>query len=306
MGSSRFAIPSLNAIRESADDLLAVVAMPPAPAGRGRTLTPVPAAVWAKERGVPLIESDKINSPEILSRIEALRPDLIAVCAYGVFLGKRLLSVGQCPPVNIHPSLLPRHRGPAPINWTVIRGDSEAGVSIIHLEREMDAGPILAQRSLKLPPGATAPELEEKLAPMAGEMILGVIREIKEGKSEPKIQDGSLATSNPKLTKDDGRLDFDRPARELARLINGLDPWPGARALYDGMGVKLFSALTEPGEMAPGETREPKKNETRLAVGTGKDLLLVSEFQPEGKKRMSARAFASGYLKPGKTFSRTA
>jgi methionyl-tRNA formyltransferase len=298
IASASFAIPSLKAVYQSKENLSLVVSMPPAPSGRGRKLSRVPAALWAAGENLPLLETDKINSPEILDKLEALSPDLLVVCAYGTFLGKRLLSLGKTPPVNIHPSLLPRHRGPAPINWALIRGDDKTGVSIIYLRKEMDAGPILMQREIPIPPLTAAPVLEERLSHLAASMTAELIVTIKNGEQKPEPQDETLATVNPLLRKEDGRLDFKRGSKELASLINGADPWPGAQALFRGKLIKFYEATNSPGSAAPGQAL-PLSPEGLLPVGTGSGLLLVSKLQPEGKKRISSADFVKGYKPEG-------
>jgi methionyl-tRNA formyltransferase len=294
IGSGSFGIPSLEAIIQSEVDIALLVSMPPAPSGRGRKITDVPTATWAKNHNIPLLETDKVNSPEILEKLSSLNPDLIVVCAYGTFLGKKLLSLGNTPPINIHPSLLPKHRGPAPINWALIHGDKEVGVSIIYLEKEMDAGPILAQRSILVPEFATALLLEEKLSCIASEMLTDVLKEIKNNTVKPQNQDHSLAIVNPLLTKKDGHINFSNSAQSIASLINGVDPWPGAEALLNGKRIKFYKASKEPGSLAPGEVL-PLNSDGLMRIGTGDGILLVSELQPEGKKRVKAPEFARGY-----------
>jgi methionyl-tRNA formyltransferase len=293
-GSAAFAIPPLEAILQSGEDMKLLVSMPPSPAGRGRKQKRVPAALWAAGKGIPLLEHDKANSPEVLEELESLSPDLLIVCAFGTFLGKRLLSLGKTPPINIHPSLLPRHRGPAPINWAIIRGDDKTGVSLIYLEKEMDAGPILKQREIPIPPLTPASILEEELSRLAASMIVELIGEIKRGEEKPILQDESKAIINGLLTKKDGRLDFTRDAKSLANLINGTDPWPGAQARFGEKLIKFFTATSSPGQASPGELL-PITPEGFLPIGTGSGLLLVSKLQPESKNILSAADFMKGY-----------
>jgi methionyl-tRNA formyltransferase len=292
-GSSDFAIPSINALFNGLASLALVVTAPPKQAGRGRNLKHVPVATWAKERGLPLLETDRANDPQTLEALAAIAPDIIIVCAYGTFLGKKLLSMGKVPPINIHPSLLPRHRGPAPINWSIIQGDKECGVSIIFLEREMDAGPILGQKSIPLKEGTPAPIIAHELSLLSASLLEEVLKQLNDGTSKPQVQDSSRATVNRLLEKRDGYLNFQLPAETLASLINGVDPWPGAQALLEGKMVKFYEATSSQGQGAPGEVLGAPCG--RITIGTGNGLLEVKKLQPEGKKSMSAPQFISGY-----------
>jgi methionyl-tRNA formyltransferase len=229
-----------------------------------------------------------------VERLRTLRPDLSVVCAYGSLLKDGLLTLCPVPPLNIHPSLLPLHRGPAPVNWAVIRGDRETGVSVMHLERGMDDGPVLAQARVPVPPGASAGELERTLSATGAELLMQVIGLLKDGRAEPQVQDHGLASVNRLLEKSDGDLDFARSARELAGTVNGCDPWPGARCSLNGKSVKLFGALPLPGAAEQGAAL-PLDGEGRLPIGTGDGILAVAEFQPEGKRRLPAAEFARGY-----------
>jgi methionyl-tRNA formyltransferase len=293
-GTAPFALPALEALASGPDVLLAVVAPPPAPAGRGRGLRAAATAVRARELGITVLEEPKPNSSAFLDKLRELEPDLSVVCAYGSLLKDGLLGLCPLPPLNIHPSLLPRHRGPAPVNWAVIRGDPETGVSVMHLDRGMDEGPVLAQARVPVPPGRPAGELERELSVMGAELLLETVALLKDGRAVPHPQDGALATVNRLLAKADGDLDFTRPAGELSGTVNGCDPWPGARCLLNGKSVKLFGAYPLPGTAEPGLAL-PLDASGRLPIGTGEGILAVSELQPEGKRRLGAGEFARGY-----------
>jgi methionyl-tRNA formyltransferase len=250
-------------------------------------------AEQARLAGVPLLETVKMNSPEIQAVIAAQKPDLLVVSAFRGFLGPELLAMGQVAPVNIHPSLLPRHRGPAPVNWTMLEGDPKAGVSIISLTPEMDAGPVLAQVSKDLTPGQGAGELEAILAQEGAKLLLEVIEGLKNKTIEPKVQDPHLVTIGRRLVKADGRLVLNKPAWELANQINGLDPWPGAMVLFRNKPLKLFGAIPRAGEGTPGQILGLEDG--RLILGTGDGVLVVPQCQPEGRNRMSGSDFFHGY-----------
>jgi methionyl-tRNA formyltransferase len=293
-GTAPFAVPALEALASGPERLAAVVAPPPAPAGRGRALKPAATALRARELGLKVLEEPKPNSAPFVEALKALKPDLAVVCAYGSLLKDGLLNLCPVPPLNIHPSLLPRHRGPAPVNWALIAGDSETGVSVIHLDRGMDEGPVLAQARVPVAPGRPAWELEAELSRLGAELLAETVALLKAGRARPRPQDGSGATVNRLLAKADGDMDFGRAAWELAGIVNGCDPWPGARCRLGGKTVKLFGARPLAGAAEPGIAL-PLDPEGRLPIGTGDGLLAVSEFQPEGRKRLPAAEFARGY-----------
>lgn len=299
-GSPAFSLPSLETLSRGPDQVVLVVAPPPAPSGRGRRLSPSPTAARAVELGLPLLEAKSARKPEVIEAIRAARPDLMVVVAFGGFLPPELLTMGPYPPLNVHPSLLPRHRGAAPVNWSLIQGDRETGVSIIFLEEAMDAGPILSRRAFPIKDPESAGVWEDRLARAGAEDLLKVIAQLKNHTAVARPQEHALSTTNPLLRKDDGRVDFGRPALELADLINGVDPWPGAQTSFQGYALKLFGAAEAVGSTAPGRPGEVMGLDAagRLLVATGRGVLAVAELQPEGKKRMAAADFQRGY-KPG-------
>ncbi|MDR3154688.1 MAG: methionyl-tRNA formyltransferase, partial [Deltaproteobacteria bacterium] len=184
-GTAPFAVPALEALAAGPDRLVLAVAPPPAPAGRGRGLRPAATAARARELGVPVAEEPRPNSEAFVGRLRELAPDLAVVCAYGSLLKDGLLGLCPVPPLNIHPSLLPRHRGPAPVSWAVIGGDSETGVSVMYLDRGMDEGPILAQERVPIRPGVPAGELEGSLALLGASLLMEAIGAVKEGRAVP-------------------------------------------------------------------------------------------------------------------------
>jgi methionyl-tRNA formyltransferase len=250
-------------------------------------------AEQARAAGIPLMETNRINSPEVVSSLTSLKPDLLVVAAFRGFLGPELLTLGQNPPINIHPSLLPRHRGPAPVNWTILAGDQKAGVSVISLSPEMDEGPILAQAEREIMPGQGAGQLENLLAQDGAKLMMTVIEELKNKTHNPLIQDSRLATRGRLLTKADGRLDLTKKASQLANEINGYDPWPGARALFKGKALRLFGAKSIPGPPDPGKILG--LDGSQILLGTGQDILVIAQCQPEGRNRMTGSDFFHGY-----------
>ena len=296
-GSTDFSLAALEALSQGPDEVVLVVCPPPAPAGRGRKISPSPVSELADELRIPRLESRSVKSESIIEKIREARPDILVVAAYGGFLPKALLEMCPYPPLNIHPSLLPRHRGAAPVNWSLISCDQELGVSIIFLEEEMDAGPILSQRAFKVDCCCDSAGIwEERLARAGAEDLLKVIAGLKDGSARPCPQDSDQCSINPLLCKNDGLVDFSRPAGELAGLINGVDPWPGAQSKFQGKSLKIFgaSAIEGPAGGEPGQVLG-LDDQKRLMVAAGKGTLLLRELQPEGKKKMSAADFRHGY-----------
>ncbi|MDR1656626.1 MAG: methionyl-tRNA formyltransferase [Deltaproteobacteria bacterium] len=293
-GSGQFAIPALEALAKGPDKLVLVVSSPPAPSGRGRTITPTPVSTAARKMSFPVLETESVNSFDTLEAIERARPDQLVVASFRGFLGSKLLETGFTPPLNIHPSLLPKHRGPAPVNWTLIEGDELCGVSVCFMELKIDSGPVVAQKSLPIPEGIGAGALEAILAQEGATLLLDSIAKLKTDTLQSKPQNEQQSTINRLMTKKDGRIDFSRPARQLANLINGVDPWPGAQVTAEGKIFKLYGARAWEGAGTPGQILGLSP-ESRLKVGTAEGILTIDELQPEGRIRLSASEFIQGY-----------
>jgi methionyl-tRNA formyltransferase len=293
-GSSSFAIPSLKTLLLGPDTVELVVSVPPKPSGRGRQVMDVPVTIFARDAGLPLIEENKPNSQEIVDFIASFKPDLLVVAAYGALLGKELLQMGKTPPLNVHPSLLPRHRGPAPVNWAIVNGDRETGVSIMYLDEGMDTGPVLAQTKRPIDEKVSALELTQELATVGAKLLKDVLKSIKNGAQRPIPQNPEDATTNRLLLKKDGFIDFQKPAKQIVGLINGLDPWPCAQAKLKGKSVKFFTARALPGSFASGKVLG-LSDSGELMIGAGDGQVLVSSLQMEGKRRIDASEFLNGY-----------
>ncbi len=307
LGSGQFGIDCLNALEQSSQSLRFVVTQPPHPAGRGRKPRPTPAARWANVHSVPFVETDNVNTPEMLTRIADYKPDLIVVIAFGQKIGNDLIKLPPKGAINVHASLLPKYRGAAPINWAIINGETETGISIITLAERMDAGQILAQSKTNIAPDETAGGLHDKLAQMAAPLLLKTIEQIDDGTAVYSEQDHSKATLAPKLKKTDGFIDFAEPAEVLERKIRGLWPWPGASAAY-------LSKKTNKSTRVTIATVEPvgASNSAGLLVGTldenlnvtcGIDALKIKKIKPAGSPLMDFKSFANGrQTHPGDLF----
>ncbi|MCC7203568.1 MAG: methionyl-tRNA formyltransferase [Phycisphaeraceae bacterium] len=231
LGSGEFGLPTFKSLR-SAHEVLMVVTQPDRPAGRHRQLTPTPVGQWAAEQALPVIKPSDINAPAIVGQIAALRPDAAVVIAFGQKLGSALIAALGRLAVNLHASLLPKYRGAAPINWAILRGETQTGVSVISLADRMDAGLIYAQAATPIGPTETAGELHDRLAEMGPAAIGGVLDALVRGTLTSHLQDESQATKAPKLSRADGVVSFAATSDEVCRRIHGLTPWPGVEVIW--------------------------------------------------------------------------
>ncbi|MCS6770469.1 MAG: methionyl-tRNA formyltransferase [Kiritimatiellae bacterium] len=290
MGSDAFAVPAIEALARSPHLVLACVTQPDRPQGRGRKVKPCPAKDAAERLGIPTLTPERIG--DAFEEIAARAPELIVVAAYGQYIPSRLLNLPPKGCINIHPSLLPRYRGAAPIQWAVANGETETGVTIAEVTPKMDAGPILLQQSHPIFPGDTALTLESRLANAGAELMLEAIRLIENGEVRRTPQDEASATWARKLTKEDGRLDWRRPATELHNQIRGFVPWPGSFGSFQGRRIAVLASRAEEGSGAPGEILEASRNGPLVACGQG--ALRLLSVQPEGKREMSGADWARG------------
>jgi len=298
-GSPEFAIPSLRALMESPDkedEVIGVVTQPDRPKGRGRKPAPPPVKELALKYGLPVYQPETVKDEAFLEEVERLAPDLLVVAAFGQILPKRLLEIPPLGGINVHPSLLPKYRGAAPIQWTLMRGETVTGVTIMRLSPRMDSGEILFQRAMAIEPEDTFGTLHDKLAIFGAEMLLETLHRMKRGMLNPVSQDESLATYAPKIKKEDCLIEWQKSAQEIANLIRGLDPKPGAYTYLEGKLLKLFRPKVIPftaKENQPGTILEAKKEGLQITTGNG--ILLVKEVQLEGKKRLPVAEFIKGH-----------
>ena len=294
MGSPDFAVPALRALAERFS-VVGVVTQPDRPAGRGRTLTPPPVKILADELGLPSIQPEKLRLPEPMEQLKAWAPELIVVAAYGQILKPAVLELPAYGCINIHASLLPRWRGAAPISAAILHGDAQTGITIMCMESGVDTGPIISQRDTPIGPHETAGGLAERLASLGAELIIETLPGYLNGSLKPKPQDGSAATYAPMLKKEDGELNFNRPAVELERLVRAFQPWPGAFMLWQGQLLKIQRA----GVAHLSGEKQPPPGQRMLykglpAISTVEGLLVLEEIQPAGKKPMPGKVFLQG------------
>ncbi len=293
-GSPDFAVASLEALLVSPHQVVGVITQPDRPSGRGLKLEPPAVKILAEKHGLPIFQPEKLNSEATFAFLDSVRPEILAVVAYGEFLGARLLSYCRFPPVNVHPSLLPDLRGAAPMQWAVLRGYSQTGVSTQFMVKEMDAGDVLLQVTTPLGANENSKELHDRLKIVGGKLLVETLSTIEAGTARPQPQDGSRATLAPLLNKELGLVRFaEFSAPEIHNLVRGLFPWPGAYTFFHGKRVKLLRSLvaTEPARGKPGEFR---LEGDRLLVTCAEGTLELLELQPEGKRPQLPREFENG------------
>lgn len=292
MGTPDFAVPSLEALHRR-HELVAVVTQPDRPRGRGRVPTPPPVKVAAQRLGCTVLQPERFRRRSVREQLGALGADLFVVAAFGQILSDRMLQVPPLGCVNVHASLLPRLRGAAPIQWAVLAGQALSGVSIMQMDSGIDTGPVWALRSVTLAADETAGSLHDKLAPLGAELLIETLDRIAQGSDEPKPQDESQASVAPMLRKEDGQVDFRRPCEEVSCRVRGMDPWPGAFARLSDEVVKLFGAVVC-ADAAGTPGRILTVDDRGMLVACAAGGVWISQLQPPGRRRMSARPTRQG------------
>ncbi len=295
MGTPRFAVPSLNALVAAKYEVAAVFTQPDKPKDRGMKLQATPVKDCAITHGIPVYQPVTLREGAALDVLRELSPDIIVVAAYGKLLPPDVL---QLPPrgcVNVHSSLLPRYRGAAPINWAILNGEQETGVTIMYMAEGLDTGDIISQSATAIDPDEDASALHDRLAEMGAELLVETLRSIERGTAERRPQDDALSSYAPMLSKELSPVDWSKSARQIHDQIRGLSPWPSAVAEIGGVRCKLWSSTVtgERTEKAPGAIVQADRYALKIACGGGQ-VLQIGELQPDGKKRMAATAFLLG------------
>ncbi len=293
MGTPQFAVAPLRALAEAGHRIESVVTRTDKPAGRGRSIVPPPVKTAAAELGIPVHQPKRVRDPLFIETLRTLNPEMVVVAAYGQILPKEILTLPRFGCINIHASLLPAYRGAAPINWAIIRGEAETGITVMQMDEGMDTGGMLLQEACPIDPDDTAGTLAGKLSELGARLIVKALPQIESGALRPAVQDSAKATLAPLLKKEDGLIDWKLPAAEIHNRVRGLSPWPGAYTFLEGKIVKIVAAGAVPGSGEAG--RLYAADSRTLDVGTGKDLLRVVMLQPEGKKPMAAADFLRGH-----------
>ncbi len=300
MGTPAFAVPSLEALDKSDYEVVGVVTQPDRPKGRGQTVVPSPVKELALAKGFPVSQPTKMKSPDFLQQLSDWRPDVIAVTAFGRILPKAILDLPPLGCVNVHGSLLPAYRGAAPVQWALIHGDSETGITTMFMDEGMDTGAVLLQQTVSIKPEETALELGARLAKVGGALLVETLERLAEHSVIPHAQDQTQATLAPLLKKEDGLINWAQSAAEIAYRIRGLSPWPGSYTFHHEHRLIIWKGRVDAqGGQGRSDGQQPG---TILAVGsqsfwveTGAGRLEVLEVQPANKQRMFVEQFLQGH-----------
>ena len=295
LGTPQFAVPSLSALLAAGEDVLAVITQPDRPRGRGRKVSPSPVKELALAHGLPVLQPVRLKDPQFMGTLKDLAPELMVVTAYGRILTHEMLALPSVGFLNVHASLLPRHRGAAPINWALIQGDEETGITIMWVTYEVDTGPIFLQDRLQILPEDNAGTLAVKLAEQGGTLLVEALERLRRGEGLKITQPETGITYAPPISAEMRLIHWKQSAPEVAGWIRGLDPRPSAYTLWRGERLKLFGARVEQNtdrSAAPGTALDLVQN--RLEIACGQGTISVKELQLAGHKRLPADAFLRG------------
>lgn len=298
MGSPAFAIPVLEALVERGHQIVGVFTQPDKPAGRGQRPEPPPVKVWAQGRGLPVFQPPTLRRPDAQETLRTLAPDAIVVAAYGKILPPEVLGIPPLGCLNLHPSLLPRYRGPSPVQTAILNGDAVTGVTVMLMDAGLDSGPILAQQEEPIRDEDTARTLTERLFRQGAILMVQTLERWARGEVSPTPQDPALATTTRLLTREDGLLDFAQPAEHLWRAVRAYDPWPGTFTRWRGKVLKVLEARPwsedtphPPGTVVPLPSHAPAP----AGVQTGKGVLALLRLHLEGRRPLRCGEFLLGY-----------
>ena len=291
MGTSPFALPALKALADS-EEVIAVITQPDRPSGRGRKILPPPVKELALDLGLRVKQPERVKDPHFIAQLGELGPELIAVAAFGQILPPAVLSLSPSGCINVHPSLLPKYRGAAPINWAIINGETRTGVTTYFMDEGMDTGVILLVREMEIGEDETAQELGERLSHVGGELLVETIKGLKEGTLQPIPQDAKGASYAPLLKKADGLIQWGDKAGQIRNQIRGMVPWPVAHTVWGGKMIKVYKAGIGDGKGTPGEIIALNSG-IEAACGTGS--LVIGELQLEGGRRIGWEEFIRGH-----------
>ena len=296
MGTPDFAATSLEALLKSDDSVVGIVTQPDRPKGRGQVLTPSPVKLLAQREQIPLLQPLKMKDPEFFQVLAGWKPDLIAVAAFGRILPPAILSLPPLGCINVHGSLLPKYRGAGPIQWAIINGETETGITTMLMNEGMDTGAMLLQEAIPITADDTAGTLSPRLAELGGKLLVETIARLKTGALVPQPQNSSQATLAPLLKKEDGVIDWALPATALANRVRGLAPWPGAyTTVAGGDRWMIWRALAIPGPAMKPPGMVVALTAEAIHVATGEGILAVMELQPANSRRMAVSQYLAGH-----------
>ena len=292
MGTPDFAVPCLARLVEISD-VVAVVTQPDRPKGRGQKLLPPPVKVFAQEHGIAVYQPVRVKATDFVDVLRGLAPDLIVVVAFGQILSKEILSLPPLGCINVHASLLPRYRGAAPMQWAIVRGEKETGVTTMFMDEGLDTGDMLIRETLPITQAMTAAELHDAMMKLGADVLEKTLFSLSEGTLKRTPQDDALSTYAPLLDKKVGRIDWKKSAQEIHDLVRGLNSWPGAYTMLEGQKFKIWRTRLAEGTAEPGEIVSVTKQ--GLLVGTGEGMLEILELQAPSKKKMAAGDYVRGH-----------
>jgi len=296
LGTPRFAVPTLERIVEAGHQVLAVVTQPDRPKGRGQQLASSPVKEAALRLGLPVYQPERIRRPEAVEYLRALNPEAMVIVGYGQIIPQNAIDLAPLGIINVHASLLPKYRGAGPIQWAIVKGETRTGVTTMSIDAGLDTGDMLLKRETQIGPDENAVELGERLAAMGADLLVETLEGLAAGSIVPEKQDSTQATFAPLLKKEDGLIDWTRPAHDIHNQVRGLQPWPGAYTTFRGQPLRIWKTKAQalgPGALAPlppGTIANVKP----LTVTAGGQSIQLLELQPEGRKRMSGADFANG------------
>ena len=307
MGTGDFAVPSFRRVIESHHDAVAIYTQPDR-SGRGHHRHRNPVKELGEQHGIPVLQPARINTAEELKTLESHRADLFLVAAYGQILSQKLLDISRLGAFNLHGSLLPRHRGAAPVQYSIWKGDQQAGVTMFQIQLAMDSGPMVGKVSTEIATSETSGQLMQRLAELSPDLTMTALNQLENGSATFEAQDDSFVTLAPKIRKEDGIIDWNQTAREIDCQIRAMQPWPKAVSwLRNDAGnsdrVVLLEASPKPDDIPPGDLPDTSPgsiavHRKRLFVGTGDGLLELKRLQLDGRKPVDAAAFLNGYTMP--------
>ncbi len=321
-GTPQFAVPTLQRLLDSTHTVAGVVTQPDRPRGRGQRVTDAPVKALAVERHIPVMQPERLKPPDVAEAMRAWQPDLGVVAAYGRIIPEHLLAVPRLGMINVHASLLPRYRGAAPVHRAVIDGEDETGVTIMRIVKELDAGAMFARATRPIGPDETSDVVEAALAELGANLLVQVVEQIADGTAREEPQDPARATYAPRLTKEEGLIDWSQPSSGIHNRVRGLHPWPHAYTFLDGARLIVRRSRLDPADLEgrrrvsegprryedktpalPGTIVDVTRDAIHVATGGGGQLAIV-EVQPEGRRPMPVRDFLAGHpIRPGAVLS---
>jgi len=296
MGTPRFSVPALTKLAGNGHQIVAVYCRPDRPSGRGRNLVAPPVKEAALKLGLKVVQPESLKSGQAVAKLASFKPDIIVVAAYGMILPQAVLDIPELGCLNIHPSLLPRHRGASPVAAAILAGDEFTGVSIMLLDAGLDTGPVLSSAQIPIRDYDTTSSLADRLSVLAAQLLSEVMVAYPAGELVPEAQPEAGATYSHTIKKSDGRIDWQLPAVTIWRQVRAYQPWPGSYSRWQGKTLKIIKAVPLPatGDVNPGQVVELTEKNAAFGIGTGDGMLGVIKLQLEGKKAMSSAEFLRG------------